>query len=270
MPKADAAPVLIVNQAEWRITGMSRSGNHAIIGWLLQQVTGDWCFLNCVEGKTNPYLTARPMHDGMPYSTNIRNFDLAAEQTGLWQHKDLLLFSLEDNFLGNVHHHSFEANHDGWLGPSMLQRDVLVLRDPYNLFASRLRDESAVVSAEIAARIWKQHAKEALGRTRRLTADRLVVDYDRWFMQRDYRRWIAREMGLQFDDAGFSRVPTCNGGSSFDGLRFDGQAQRMRVLERWRHCIDDPQYRVLFDDEMHELARLLYGHHDFLELPFDF
>jgi hypothetical protein len=46
------------NRNEWRAVGMSRSGNHAIIQWLLAQAKGRTCFLNCTEPKNNPF--ARP------------------------------------------------------------------------------------------------------------------------------------------------------------------------------------------------------------------
>jgi hypothetical protein len=33
----------------------------------------------------------------------------------------------------------FEQHHDQWVGASWQRYDVLILRDPFNLFASRLR-----------------------------------------------------------------------------------------------------------------------------------
>ncbi|MEZ4727208.1 MAG: hypothetical protein R3E79_08760 [Caldilineaceae bacterium] len=131
---------LYVNQRELRIIGMSRSGNHAIIHWLLNQATGRTCFLNCVEGKTNPFVSARPLQSGgIPYAVNYPTFNWDSERRGKFSPKDLLIHSYEDNFLGYVCHPVFEQHHDQWVGPSRQRYDVLILRDPFNLFASRLR-----------------------------------------------------------------------------------------------------------------------------------
>jgi hypothetical protein len=50
-----------LNRVEIRVIGMSRSGNHAIIDWVLSQARGRMCFLNCAEPGTNPFRSARPV-----------------------------------------------------------------------------------------------------------------------------------------------------------------------------------------------------------------
>ena len=72
--------------------------------------------------------------------------DLDAERDGDFSRKDTLLYNYEDCFLGTVASDAFEENHDAWVGPSGRRTDVLILRDPYNLFASRRRAGYAVVS----------------------------------------------------------------------------------------------------------------------------
>ena len=53
-----------VNENEIRVVGMSRSGNHAIINWILQGIRGPYCFLNCAEAGHNPFAWARPLKPG--------------------------------------------------------------------------------------------------------------------------------------------------------------------------------------------------------------
>lgn len=248
----------MVNQRELRVIGMSRSGNHCIINWILRQVNGRSCFLNCAEGKTNPFITARPLASGAAFKINYDGFDIDRERAGLFSDKDYLIHSYEDCFLGYACGDRFEADHDAFVGRSARRFDVLVLRDPFNLFASR-RKMGVGMPEATALRIWKQHAREFLGVRRYLRHAPLSISYNRWAACRDYRRAIADRLGLAFTDDGVDEVARCGGGSSFDGLRFDGRARGMPVSERWRHFAADPGYRRLFDRETVDLARAIFG-----------
>jgi hypothetical protein len=240
------------------VIGLSRSGNHAIIRWILQQAPGRTCFLNCVEGKTNPYHSARPLASGLPFETNIPHFDWERECRGAWLRKDLLVYSYEDSFLGYVCHPLFAENQERWLGRTRQQIDILIVRDPFNLFASRQRAGLSSVSPATAVRIWKQHAREALGQRQHRKRPHLWVYYNRWVTDRAYRQQIAARMGLPFSDTGIDRVPSTGGGSSFDGLRYDGAARQMKVLERWKVYQHDPDYLRLFDAQVLDLAQQLH------------
>jgi hypothetical protein len=256
-----------INGVEIRFIGMSRSGNHAVINWILKQASGRICFLNCTEGKTNPFASCRPMDDGERVITNIEGFELEAELRGEHAPKDVLVFSHEDNFLRNACSDELEREHDGWLGASRRRVDLLLVRDPFNLFASRYRANAGTVSIQIAKKIWKQHAREALARRpRKLRHEPTVVLYNRWVREPDYRRELAEWLELAFTDAGIHDVQACEGGSSFDGLRYDGRAGEMKVLERWRQLADEPAYRDIFDAEMVAMADQLFGRVDRGEL----
>ena len=239
--------------------GMSRSGNHAILNWILRQTEGDACFLNCAEGKCNPFATARALHHGLPYSSNHGEFDWERERAGDFAPKQWLIHSYEDAFLGYVCHRDFEEQHDSWVGASQWRYDVLILRDVFNLFASRYQAGLAVVSARTALRIWKQHAREFLGQSRYLKQARVLINYNRWVSERAYRQGVAAQLGLTFTDAGIHCVQGTGGGSSFDGLHYDGRAGQMRVLERWRVYAEDRAFWRLFDAEAIALARQIFG-----------
>lgn len=248
-----------VNGHEIRVIGMSRGGNHALIGWILRQLRGRSCFLNCTQGRYSPYYTPRPMDTGDAVLTNIPNFDLEAEKYGRWQPKDYLLYSHEDSYLGTACSDRFEAIHDEVVGPSARRTDVLILRDPFNLFASRRRLGLTEISDRVARTMWKQHAREFAKGPRRLRHDPLLVNYNRWCTSVDERRRISAHLELEFNDAGRRDVLPCHGGSSFDGRRYDGEAERMPVFERWRHYADDPAFLDLFDAETVDLAEAVFG-----------
>jgi hypothetical protein len=253
-----------VNRKEVRVIGMSRSGNHAIINWILSQADGRTCFLNCVEGKTNPFTSARPLHSGLPYQANYREFDWEQEQIGQFSKKDLLLYSYEDNFLGYVCHPLFEQNHDRWVGSSLQRFDILILRDPFNLFASRLRagKDLSPISVATAVRIWKQHARECIGQSRHLNQSPVLINYNRWVTEPPYRQQLAVKLGLNFTDASINTVHKTAGGSSFDGSHYDGHASRMKVLERWKFYQNDPTYQQILHPEL-----VTYGMKLFAPLP---
>lgn len=247
-----------VNDLELRIVGLSRSGNHCLIDWILHQSEGRYCFLNCAEGKSNPFETARPLDDGRRALSNMPDLDLEAEREGRFAAKDLLLHSYEDSFLGHACSAAFEARHDRLVGRSRRRLDLLVLRDPFNLFASRRR-MGCDLGRATALTMWKQHARAALAGSRHLRHPWLAVSYNHWLRSEGYRRRLAARLGLDFTDGDRRRVARCAGGSSFDGLACDGEAESMAVLQRWRRYADDPDYLSLFDGELRALSRRLFG-----------
>jgi hypothetical protein len=252
-----------VNKTELRVVGMSRSGNHAIMQWILSQVSqleGRACVLNCAECKSNPFHTSRPMENGHPYRANYPDFDLESEQAGHFSARDFLIFSHEDSFLRCAFSSHYEEFHDQYVGASRRRIDVLILRDPFNLFASRIRSDQGVVSSQVAMRIWRQHAREFLGMSSFMRQEKLVISYNRWFLDIAYRQYIAERIGLSFTDAGIKNVAACGGGSSFDGMKFNGHANQMGVLKRWKHYMGSPEYQTLFDPATIELSERIFGH----------
>lgn len=167
------------------------------------------------------------------------------------------MHSYEDSWLAHAFSRKLEAHHDAWLGPSRCRIRLLVLRDPYNLFASRMK-MGAALSPHVSRKMWKQHAREALDDTRKVKS-KIVVLYNRWATDRTYRRRIAGELGLTFTDAGANHVPQTMGGSSFDGTSFDGRAAEMATEDRWKAYANDPNYLAIFDEEMVSLATRLFG-----------
>src|SRR4051812_25068332 len=201
-----------VNETEIRVVGMSRSGNHAIINWILAQAPGRTFFLNCAEPGWNPFVSARPRTPELPgWRAPYGGFDVEAERDGRLSRKDLLVHSYEDTFLGPFKKAENEARHDEWVGRSARRIDLLVLRDPRNLFASRIASGYGWLDDEIVIRIWSQHAREFLGRRRNLRQERLMLSYAQWVVSSDYRQALAEALGLEFDDTAARKVPAAAG-----------------------------------------------------------
>jgi hypothetical protein len=249
-----------VNETEIRVIGMSRSGNHAIVNWILAQWPGRTCFLNCAEPGFNPFRSARPRTPELPgWRALYPEFDVDAEREGRLTRKDLLLHSYEDTFLGPFKKAENEERHDEWVGRSRRRVDLLILRDPRNLFASRLASGYGWLEDELVARVWSQHAREFLGLRRNLRQERLMVSYNDWVTSAEYRRGVAEALGLRFDDRATRKVPAAAGGSSFDGTAYDGRAEEMPVLRRWHSFLSDHRLHRLLTPEVLELSERAFG-----------
>jgi hypothetical protein len=260
----------IVNNNELAVVGLQRCGQHALIHWVLAQARGRRVFLNDVVALEDPFTS---FSTGEIETRGFWRFDLAAERAGRHARKNWLIFNYEDMHPGQPFRPAFEARREEWLGASARRFHLLVLRDPFNFFASRLRwarspsagwskrPLTSDVARAALVELWKAHAREFLGDTRLLPEEKVVVSYNRWVGERDYRRALAARLGLRFSDRGRSHVPDYGPGSSFDGRRFHWRAGRMRVLERFRHFEQDAFFRAIFDDaELLDLSRRAFGH----------
>ena len=254
------SPFDYVNRTEIRVVGMSRSGNHAIINWILAQSPGRTCFLNCAEPGRNPFVSARPRTPELPgWRASYPGFEIEAERAGRLSRKDLLIHSYEDTFLGPFKKPENEDRHDAVVGRSARRVDLLVLRDPRNLFASRLASGYGWLEDELVARVWSQHAREFLGLRRNLRQERLRVSYNEWVTSADYRRELASTLELEFDDRAAHKVPAAAGGSSFDGTAYDGRAEEMPVLRRWHDFLGDRRFHRLLTPAVLELSERVFG-----------
>jgi hypothetical protein len=242
------------------VHGMKRSGNHALISWLLPQ--DRFVFRNNIipiarilrgEAALPP---PEDLDAWLDRELPPRGLRAAGFLKRIVFSRHALLVSLED------HHPATRVFRED---PPHLT-NVLVLRDPKNLFASRIRkgergDHPAYPSelgAEMsrATETWKTHAKEFLGATSHL-ANKVSVFFGDWFADESYRRELSRRLGLGFTDEGFLSVSEAGGGSSFDGTRFDGRGGSMNVLARQEE-LSAPERRlldgVLADPELAELG----------------
>ena len=146
--------------------------------------------------------------------------------------------------------------HDLYFGKSARQYDLIILRDPFNMIASRLKAHQTRERSYLNVRsrrtkvvdLWIEYAKEWLGETNYLKNHRILVNYNKWFTDAIYREQLAGALGLEFSDSGLSEVKRFGGGSSFDGKSLQGKASQMDVLNRWKNYIDDEFYREILNN----------------------
>lgn len=108
----------MLNELEIQMCGMSRSGNHAIANWIFRQAPQPKLLLNCAEGKTNPFLSCRPLSTGIPWQADPDNDVEAERRAGPFRDKALLMHTYEDSWLRHAFSRELDRHHDDWPGPS--------------------------------------------------------------------------------------------------------------------------------------------------------
>ncbi len=248
----------IINQKEIRIVGIKRSGNHGIITWIRRHYQDHVLHLNKVLPKQNPYRFL---------SEHFTKEKLIKEAKGNFTQKECLIYSYENCLLSDVTDPLFELKHDLYLGKSQERYDLLILRDPFNMAASmyrKLQEGSDVYmkvysSNQNIMTLWLDYAKEFLGETNYLKHNKIVVNYNEWCLNRDYRQQISKKLGLEFSDAGFNIVKGYGGGSSFDGKNMDGKAFQMDTMNRWKVFAGDSEYKKMFNQTILDYSEKIFG-----------
>jgi hypothetical protein len=193
--------------------------------------------------------------------------DWDQEVSGRHAKKGTLIYNYEDCDFRELESRTADAQEDEWLGKGP-REDLLIVRDPFNLIASRLRWARgkkwtpSLDQFPLFRELWKAYAREFLRETRYLK-NPICVSYNHWFCSRKYRDELGGRLGFQNRDRGLEEVakwgPTI-WGDSFDELKLDGMAQRMKVLERWKDYVDDEFFRAQFTDpELLELSERIFG-----------
>lgn len=236
------------------IYGMKRSGNHAIINWLLPHAR--FRFFNDII-QIEPVLRGDvEIPAPQRYSAWLQSRTSFGRRFVPQPLRPTVLASIEDHQLSVQPFYNYPEG----------TRVLLLLRDPANMFASRIRkaflidhpsyprnvDES--MSRLIA--LWKSYAREYLGETS-LLPNKVCVYFNAWFVNTQYRKELSKRLGLIFTDEGYSRVSWRGGGSSFDGVEYDGNTSNLKVLDRPGQLLDNEREileTIMMDKELNELA----------------
>lgn len=262
--------MVIINKTEIRIVSLARSGHHGIINWIIGQCPGKVCYLNGVKPYKNPYFT---YVDKELKNINEQEFVIDRKKRYKNIKKDYLIYSYEELPLREIFNTAFEKNHDKYLGKSSKKFDILVLRDPFNYFASRMKLEGMGLldpnirtrlvnkkSRNILTHLWKDYAKEYFGKTDYLKNNKIVINFNKWSEDQSYRKELARKLHLKFSDRRMNKMTRAGPGSSFDKLKYVNDGGKMKVLERWKVMKNYPFYRAVFKDKgLVNLSNKIFG-----------
>lgn len=253
----------IVNEYEMRVVSLRRSGTHAVINWILGHyekeigIDKDIVFFNNLPPKINYYR----------YLLNYHPNKLGNDAQGKFRGRYVLCYNYENACFKDITDPFFEFNHDIYLGKTKKRYDILILRDPFNTMASIYKGimkgnkvySQVHLNRKNITQLWIDYAKEFLGETNYLKNQKIIINYNQWIMDKNYRKEISKQLELDFTDKNFTQVSKHGGGSSFDGIELNRNSQQMKVTERWKTVIDDPEYRRMFNQEIIDYGEKIFG-----------
>jgi len=262
------------------VAALKRSGQHGVINWLSHQVDADVLHVNnCIHGWDEGQL--QPMAFGMAvhYTWNsdeknhtVKNFcfdwkiDIVLSRK-LQQEFAYTDFSAVQNFVYNIEDFDLKTwDEKKFADFQQLTpcKKIIIIRDPFNFIASCLQrhidppDAGATDVADFLVdrmELWKQHARAALDEK----SDYYAIKFNDWFSSQEYREQVCDDLGLFFTDNGLNAVLNFGSGSSFDREKYDANAQKMKVLQRWKQYPDQEKLLSYIDDETRDLSMRLFG-----------
>jgi hypothetical protein len=109
---------------------------------------------------------------------------------------------------------------------------VIQTRDLLNWYASYLTTAKRINGGIIQR--WFQITKAFYDPA--IFKDHTVVRimYDKFFQDEEYRKKICKRLGGKYNEDNLNKVPYKGGGSSFDGIKQDGNGQSMQTLYRYK------------------------------------
>jgi hypothetical protein len=251
------------------VAAMHRTGHHAVAIWLLHQLPGISEF--SIKTITQWFFYIQN-HNGASYLANN------PLKTGKDEHPDKVEFS---NFLKSYHqtnssltnlvigtHEQASIRDTVWAcGTSDIfavnNNIVVILRDFKNWVASCVRmahRDSQVLKEEILSdetiKLYMDHCRYY----HELNGDHYIL-FNKWVGDKEYRREVAENLGLEFTDAALSQLSPFGGGSSFSGMTYLKSANSMRVNDRYRRMAGDADYERIIKENKRalEMSNEIFG-----------
>ena len=276
-----------------------RSGNHAIIQWIKNQHKEKAiCFLNNVKhGDYNPFFDcAQRILFCIDQNMDLEQLRSADKHLLIYSYEDRMDSINQKDFMGSAFSQNFQANRLNYLGPSKHEFNIMIIRDPFNTIASRIMlhrlrgSLRGITDIEVISHNWKALARKAIDLLETPESGHLIIKYNRWAEDVNYRKDLSKALLGTFDDSTMGVIPDFGGGSSFKAesrftLKLMARRWRnafsikrilkvahywkllttpvsndMKTTERWKNLISDKEFRNFAKDpEIIELSEKLFG-----------
>ena len=131
--------------------------------------------------------------------------------------------------------------------------NIIILRDPYNWLASYLKHKDFFEGAiNIYVKLYEYMQEHP---------ETTFISFNEWFLSSSYRQDICDNLDVIMIADNMMNVSREGGGSSFDGLSFDGKAQNMGVLTRWKHYQHNTKYLAILKrhPKLTEISQQLFN-----------
>lgn len=194
---------------KFKLYGYARSGQHAISHWLLSHAPQTSVWVNNMQGKGE-------------------NVD----------YKHYWYGPMAEN-----HYHLLGIGFEGYMMNAVKTFPeiplILVVRDIYNQTASIQKHPNLDVDTRFF-NSWLANAKQALDISQVTNRPFITVKFNSWFISVEYRKQIFEQIReiigfpYPFTDTNYTTVLGVGGGSSFDRMAHQFDANKMKVLERYK------------------------------------
>jgi hypothetical protein len=244
------------------IYGVKRTGNHAIINWLMPQIGEVVRFFNdqkymlkdlteiddehhLVEHilqlhRTRVFVDGELKRRGESFNEEYDNVNNIISFEGI---KMSQYFELENQWLRDMNRGIKTINPDLVIGNDNTY--IIMLRNPWNIAASQIRwslDRPNYDRVDVDMDVWD----EFYGHYIEQRPNTHFIIFDKWFSDIEYRKKISSDLGLEFSDLNINKVANAGGGSSFTQEKFDGKAQEMNVLNRYKEMMGHERMQKRF------------------------
>ncbi len=227
------------------IFGLKRGGHHAILNWIAYQSQRYVVHYNDVLSQAfiKGEIKTGGARDGMIFNNNAANC--------------LYIYSFENVDL---------SLYTQIKQSPLLQGNTVslcIIRDVYNILASSIQSTfHKYFDKWMRNRIktWIQYVREYRGETNYCSNKVMFILYNMWFSDVNYRKAICDLFNFSFTDRGFDKVSVRGGGSSFDKRRYDGEANRMNVLNRYKQMWNNKNFWYYLQEypEIHTLNNAVF------------
>jgi hypothetical protein len=239
-----------------QVFGMRRSGNHAIIDWLMRNApeaaTGGVFYNNCKFGK-NPQRAYGSLDVYGAARTVLPHIDVPdGERITQAGDAPMVVVSYEDRM---PQPHGDPQKASGDLSDGHFGQQVIIYRSFLNWSASLLAKlkKNAGYGATDRLRIMMLAFATYIQGLDRIAEGKGIVAicYDNWMLSEDYRAGILGQIGLPVRDLDRGKVQRFGGGSSFQKKATN--VENLNSVARDAAMSDDVEYKLILWTAAHDL-----------------
>ncbi len=222
------------------IYGVQRSGNHASIHWIISNCKDTILFCNDIQPNKLPIdATIEEFHPGGATRSLFNSYENVSSQQ----------IDLKPSIAE--------------CGEFTQNTKVLILRDPFNLFASwynwdrkngqNFRNDNKYQNHIVA--LWKDNARLFMQWQDEDSNQKIPFNFYKWNHSPDYRVELSEKIGIEVSSEKIDTTPQYGGGSSFNE-----PTVKSSVSSRFLKFQDEKSFKEIFEDkEIFELADKIFG-----------
>lgn len=240
------------NNYEFRIFGLRRSGNHAIIAWIISSMPDNSVyFFNDITTNYEDSFKSRMTSYNDPLAGTIAN-KLIRRPRGN-DNKHCIITSYEDNELSIITDINKQIK-TGQIGKSKKIFNILIMRDLPNLLASRYQlyksGNKYVEITDGILRLYSEYLNEFVS-PKLLNGDGQIfvpINYTKWNSDAKYRQDIAQQqLTIDITKCDNKAKMYYGGGSSFENVKIENKSSTNEFNTRYKLFTDDEKYKKIIE-----------------------